>query len=68
MSLAGYDGDTCENNMDNCGPNSCSGTSQQCVDLLNDYMCLCDNGKRGENCDKGIIISSKSHCLTAINN
>ena len=61
--VAGFEGSRCETNKDDCTPNPCLGANQQCMDLVNSYYCHCDDGKRGENCDKGNSVAHEKTYL-----
>jgi hypothetical protein len=46
---AGYDGATCDHDIDNCASKPClRGT---CGDLVNDFKCSCPAGWRGKRCE-----------------
>lgn len=38
--------------IDECTFNTCK-NGATCMDLLNDYQCLCDAGYTGKNCESG---------------
>lgn len=48
--VSGYDGDNCENEIDECGSNPCQ-NGAQCINLLNEYQCNCTDGYSGKNID-----------------
>lgn len=50
---AGFTGDHCEININDCSPNSC--LNGKCVDGVNRFECLCDKGYYGDNCEKKIV-------------
>lgn len=45
-------GKFCQTNIDDCASNPCLNQAQQCIDLVNDYKCLCAKGLKGKNCDQ----------------
>lgn len=46
---SGFNGTHCEKNIDDCVNNEC-GWSAECVDLINTYVCLCNDGRYGKDC------------------
>ena len=49
----GYDGDLCENNIDDCLEEPCvNGT---CFDEVDAYLCDCEPGYQGETCDEKVL-------------
>jgi hypothetical protein len=44
----GFGGDTCENDIDECGPNPCA--NGDCTDGVFSYTCACADGWEGTNC------------------
>ena len=50
---AGYEGDNCEINIDDCTPNPCQ-NSGTCADGINSYSCSCPSGYEGDNCESDI--------------
>lgn len=45
-----FTGKFCQTNIDDCASNPCLNQAQQCIDLVNDYKCLCARGLKGKNC------------------
>jgi hypothetical protein len=45
---SGFAGDHCETNVDDCVNASCDGGT--CVDLVNDFVCLCPGNVYGKSC------------------
>ena len=43
-------GDTCENNIDECDCDAVGMETDGCIDLINDFSCLCKAGYTGKNC------------------
>lgn len=39
----------CETNIDDCAVNPCN-NGGSCIDLVNDYMCVCSLPYTGQNC------------------
>ncbi|KAL1131733.1 hypothetical protein AAG570_011346 [Ranatra chinensis] len=60
--LAGYAGDDCSENIDECLESDCKNNST-CVDGLANYTCLCQPGWAGTLCDKEIDECASSPCL-----
>lgn len=59
----GFEGDSCEINIDDCANDPC-GDNGKCVDLNNSHICICEDNRYGENCDdKNIMIpcTDRSH-------
>ena len=48
--LAGYIGDDCGEEVDECASNPCQNDGV-CNDFINDYGCTCQNGFTGKNCE-----------------
>ena len=46
----GYNGTTCENDIDECDPNPCQ-NGGICEDKINDYNCICPKCYAGKNCE-----------------
>jgi uncharacterized membrane protein len=47
---AGYDGDLCEKNIDDCTPNPCR-NGGRCEDGVGEYSCVCDGRFTGGDCE-----------------
>ncbi|XP_038064211.1 fibrillin-1-like isoform X3 [Patiria miniata] len=47
---AGYGGDNCQTNVDECQSNPCQ-SGGECRDVINGYICLCPAGRGGPNCE-----------------
>ncbi len=47
---SGYNGDSCQLNIDDCGAVNCSGQGS-CLDGTNNYTCICESGFSGQNCE-----------------
>ncbi len=52
-----FTGQDCEDDLDDCDPDPCDptgtlsvGNGGGCVDLLDDYQCICRGGYTGKNC------------------
>eukprot|EP00494_Astrolonche_serrata_P022810 UN23067 len=50
VCVAGFEGDMCETNIDDCSVNGCMNGSQ-CVDGDDSYTCDCMPGFEGEMCE-----------------
>ena len=59
---AGFTGFNCEENIDDCQPNSCQ-QYEQCVDGINSHQCVCPVGKTGQRCSVDIDYCSSQPCL-----
>ena len=46
----GFDGKSCENNIDDCAGATCSGHGT-CIDAVNAFFCECDAGYQGSLCE-----------------
>jgi protein crumbs len=57
----GFEGDTCENNVDDCQGVTCE-HGGSCVDFLKDYNCTCQPGYEGKNCENDIDECEASPC------
>lgn len=58
---AGYEGDDCASNIDECLAASCSNNST-CIDLIANYKCKCLPGFEGEHCETEINECLSSPC------
>ncbi len=58
LLIAGYKGDRCEINVDDCEVNKCENNST-CVDGIGSYKCECLPGTYGDYCEKKIQFCSK---------
>ena len=50
----GFDGDNCENNIDDCPAINPCQNGGTCVDGINNFTCSCVNGFDGDNCENNI--------------
>ena len=60
--MVGFDGKTCEIDIDECSSNPCQheGTCQQ---WENSYKCFCRDGFEGKNCERNINDCAQDPCL-----
>jgi hypothetical protein len=58
---AGFEGENCENNIDECLPQPCKNGSN-CVDGINDYTCECPAGYAGKDCEINIDECAPKPC------
>ncbi|XP_044150000.1 von Willebrand factor D and EGF domain-containing protein [Bufo gargarizans] len=54
----GYEGDSCQRDIDDCQPNPCR--AGRCVDQVNRYHCECPAGLKGQACEEDV-----DECLDA---
>jgi uncharacterized membrane protein len=47
---AGYEGDLCEKNIDDCTPNPCR-NGGRCEDAVGEHSCVCDGRFTGDDCE-----------------
>ena len=59
--LAGFIGDNCSVNVNECSPNPCN-YSDNCTDGINDYSCKCLPGWEGKNCSEDIDECATNPC------
>merc|ERR1739838_643 len=58
----GFEGDQCEENIDDCQPESCNNHGI-CEDLIKDFSCKCNEGYDGEQCQNDIDECADNPCL-----
>ena len=63
--VAGYDGNNCENDIDDCASNPCVNATY-CEDLVNDYNCACNPGYEGKNCSTEIDECAVNPCVNGV--
>ena len=61
ISNTGWDGEFCDNNIDECASNACVNGS--CVDGIAAYTCVCNAGWDGEFCDNNIDDCASNECM-----
>uniref|UniRef100_A0A3Q2D6K0 Protein crumbs homolog 1-like n=1 Tax=Cyprinodon variegatus TaxID=28743 RepID=A0A3Q2D6K0_CYPVA len=54
--------DHCEQNMDECQSNPCTGVKSNCVDKVNGYSCHCPLGFGGEDCQEYVFTCTMETC------
>ena len=60
---AGYSGDSCETNIDECSLNLCNVTGTfNCTDGVNSRTCNCKNGYDGDDCETNIDECASAPC------
>ena len=52
LYVLGFDGDTCDNNIDDCAALTCANNGA-CIDGVAQAFCKCQFGKSGPTCEKG---------------
>ena len=57
---AGYTGDNCETNINECDPNPCQ-NGGTCTDGINSYTCTCPLGYSGDDCETGNMSTALQH-------
>ena len=62
----GFTSSDCSVNIDECDGNTCP-TNSVCVDDIGTYKCACQNGKIGEDCQKGGLLLSALFSYKNIN-
>lgn len=60
-SLLGYSGINCESNIDDCSINRCK-NGGSCIDLVNDFKCVCDPPFTGRECQDQLDPCSPNKC------
>ncbi|KAG8225570.1 hypothetical protein J437_LFUL002087 [Ladona fulva] len=58
----GFEGPHCENNVNDCAPESPCLNGAECIDAINDYSCNCYPGYTGKNCEIDINECESSPC------
>lgn len=59
--VTGYTGPLCEVEIDECSSSPCA-HSNNCTDLVNDYLCDCLPGWAGKNCNTDIDECASNPC------
>ena len=59
--LAGYNGTTCENNINECASSPCQ-NGGTCNDAVNGYTCDCEDGYNGTLCENDIDECASAPC------
>jgi len=57
----GFEGETCETNINDCKPESCNNHGT-CEDLINNFSCKCEIGYDGEHCENDIDECAENPC------
>ena len=52
IAFPGYTGQYCEENIDDCTPDSCTANTSVCIDMLSEFFCRCPIGWSGDRCQK----------------
>ncbi|XP_038077931.1 adhesion G protein-coupled receptor E1-like [Patiria miniata] len=60
--LAGWTGDRCQEDIDECASNPCQDGST-CFNQINGYMCFCGNGSAGRECETELDACPSNMCL-----
>ncbi|EZA50646.1 Sushi, von Willebrand factor type A, EGF and pentraxin domain-containing protein [Ooceraea biroi] len=63
--LPGWEGQSCENNTDDCAERPCL-LGANCTDLIADFSCDCPPGFTGKRCHEKIDLCSGNPCLNGI--
>ncbi|CAH1245764.1 NOTCH2 [Branchiostoma lanceolatum] len=58
---AGFDGKTCEINIDECASGPCQ-NGGSCHDDINSYHCVCPTGYQGDHCESDMDWCSQARC------
>ena len=59
--LAGYSGDSCETDVDDCAGDPCQ-NGGTCIDGVNAYTCTCATGFEGTNCEEALPVCGDVLC------
>ena len=59
--LAGFSGETCENNINDCVSNPCL-NGGECIDGINGYTCKCTPEFMGPNCNEDFDACGSNNC------
>ena len=57
----GYDGNLCNNNIDDCSTNPC--VRGNCSDEVDSFSCTCDLGYEGDTCGLGMAIFGNNNII-----
>ncbi|KAH1029275.1 hypothetical protein HUJ05_002540 [Dendroctonus ponderosae] len=63
--LPGWEGQTCEVNVDDCSENPCL-LGSNCTDLVNDFSCSCPAGFTGKRCQEKIDLCNSTPCKNGV--
>ncbi|XP_041899557.1 von Willebrand factor D and EGF domain-containing protein isoform X3 [Corvus kubaryi] len=64
VCVAGFEGDLCEVNTDDCKLNQCG--IGRCVDGVNSYYCECPHELQGKNCQEDVDECASSPCFPGV--
>lgn len=59
--MTGFKGQNCEINIDECESLPC-GSNGHCLDLINDFKCICKQGYTGQTCDQNLNECDENPC------
>lgn len=59
---SGFTGKNCDVDFDDCAAKPCGIGAKECVDLTNDFKCICYDGFEGKKCDQDIDECKTNPC------
>lgn len=69
--LSGFEGESCQVNVDDCASVNCTEENTRCLDAVEGYSCVCEVGYTGQDCQDlvdhcvGVDCSGRGRCVNS---